>query len=199
MYQSRFFSRRLLFRGTTVAIAASSIGIFNGSRADAEGLEATNKGCEGEVLGQAPFRYRAQRLWGDLDRAKYPVKDCHGIAEDRKGRIILLTNDTHNNLIAYEKSGKFLQAWENRFPTAHGLEIEDHEGEDCYWITDHDVQCVSVCTADGHEIRRTGPDALASKYPDLKQYHPTNSAVMPDGDFYISDGYGSSFVHHMDP
>ncbi len=199
MFQSRFFSRRSLLHGTSAAIAASGIGIFNGSRVDAEGLEDANKGCDGEVLGQAPFRYRSQRRWGELDRAKYPVKDCHSIAKDGKGRIILLTNDTRNNLIAYEKSGKFLQAWENRFPAAHGLEIENHHGEDCYWITDHDVQCVSVCTADGHEIHRTGPDALASKYHDLKQYHPTNSAVMPHGDFYISDGYGSSFVHHMDP
>jgi peptidylamidoglycolate lyase len=77
--------------------------------------------------------------------------------------------------------------------------IEDHHGEDRYWITDHDVQCVSVCAPDGRELRRTGPDALAAKYPDLNKYHPTNSAVMPDGDFFISDGYGSSFVHHMDP
>ena len=199
MFQSRFCSRRSLLRGTTAALAAASIGSFPGSKVAAADTGDTHKDCDGVMLGQVPFRYRAQRLWGELDRAKYPVKDCHGIAEDRKGRIVLLTNDTHNNLIAYEKSGKFLQAWENRFPAAHGLEIEDHHGEDRNWITDHDLQCVSVCTADGHEIHRTGPDALVLKYPDLKQYHPTNSAVMPDGDFYISDGYGSSFVHHMDP
>src|SRR6267143_5736978 len=137
--------------------------------------------------------------WGVLDRTHYPVKDCHGITEDRNGRIVLLTNNTHNNLVAYDKSGRFLLAWENRFPAAHGLEIEDHQGEDRYWITDHDLQCVSVCTADGRELHRTGPDALASKYHNLNQYHPTNSAFMPEGDFFISDGYGSSYVHHFDP
>ena len=111
----------------------------------------------------------------------------------------MLTNDTHNNLIAYEKSGKFMAAWENRFPTAHGLEIEDHDGEDRYWITDHDVQCLSVNTADGREIRRIGPDAVASKYPSLTNYHPTNTAFTSEGAFYISDGYGSSFIHRFDP
>jgi peptidylamidoglycolate lyase len=195
------FPRRSLLGGTTAMLAAAGLGALDSaaSAIDSPIFQKTNEGCDGEILGQSPFRYRAYRHWGWLDRGHYPVKDCHGIAEDRNERIVLLTNDTHNNLIAYDKDGKFLLAWEKHFPTAHGLEIEDRRGEDHYWITDHDVQCVSVCTADGRELHRTGPEALASKYPDLKKYHPTNSAVMPDGDFFISDGYGSSFVHHMDP
>jgi hypothetical protein len=54
----------------------------------------------------------AHRHRGVLDRTHYPVKDCHGITEDRNGRIVLLTNNTHNNLVAYDKSGRFLLAWE---------------------------------------------------------------------------------------
>src|SRR5260370_42071751 len=76
-----------------------------------------------EILGQGAFRYRVDRFWGLLDPAEHPVKDCHGVVEDRSGRIIVLTNDVRNNLIAYTRAGKFLSAWENRFPAAHGLEI----------------------------------------------------------------------------
>lgn len=194
------FSRRSLLCGTAASIAAG-LGVA-GKTVNATSRkksETGGKSCDAEVLGQGEFRYRANRNWGLLDRAHYPVKDCHGITEDRAGRIILLTNDTHNNLIAYTKSGEFLAAWETRFPTAHGLEIEDHHGEDRYWITDHDLQCLSINTSDGRELRRIGPDAVASKYPDLSKYHPTNSVFTPDGDFFISDGYGSSFVHHFDP
>ena len=190
------FSRRCFLGGTTASHMAASLAALD---FDGKKSEPTDNGCEGEILGQGDFRYRAHRHWGLLDRVDYPVKDCHGITGDREGHIVLLTNDTHNNLIAYDKSGKFLAAWENRFPAAHGLDICDHQGEDRYWITDHDVQCVSMCTADGHELRRVGPDALAPKYPNLNKYHPTNSAVTADGDFFVSDGYGSSFVHHFDP
>jgi 2-polyprenyl-6-methoxyphenol hydroxylase-like FAD-dependent oxidoreductase len=91
--------------------------------------------------------------WGLLDRKRYPVKDCHGITEDRNGRIVMLTNDRHNNLIAYTKAGGYVAAWESRFPAAHALEIYDDHGEDRYWITDHDRQVVSMCTADGRELR----------------------------------------------
>jgi peptidylamidoglycolate lyase len=197
----RAISRRSLLAKAAASVATASLMdcATPTSASVLEGPGPVKNECEGEILGQDNFRYRARRRWGLLDRSRYPVKDCHGMAEDRKGRIVLLTNDTHNNLIAYDKSGKFLVAWETRFPTAHGLDIEDHRGEDRYWITDHDLQCLSVCSADGREMRRIGPEAVASRYPSLKDYHPTNSALAPDGDFFISDGYGSSFVHHFDP
>ncbi len=195
------FSRRSMLRGTAASLAAAAgAGALSiPANATPKRSEADDRSCDGEILGQGDFRYRAHRYWGKLERAKYPVRDGHGIAEDRNGRVIFLTNDTHNNLIAYDRPGKFLAAWENRFPGAHGLDICEQQGEDRYWITDHDVQCVSMCTPDGHELRRLGPDAVASRYPDLKKYHPTNSAVAPDGDFFVTDGYGSSFVHHFDP
>lgn len=127
------------------------------------------------------------------------MQNCHGITEDGRGRIVLLTDDTHNNLIAYGKDGRFNAAWETRFPGAHGLEIINQHGEDRYWITDFVRSVVSVCTADGKELRLIEPSAVAAKYPDLSKYHPTCTAILPDGDFYVADGYGSSFVHHFDP
>lgn len=152
-----------------------------------------------ETLGQGAFRYRADRYWGRLDRTRYPVADCHGICEDRAGRIVMLTNDTHNNLIAYSRAGRFRAAWETRFPAAHGFDIVEHGDEEQYWITDHDRQLVSICTPDGRELRSIGPEAVAARYPDITHYHPTNSATLPDGQCYVSDGYGSSYVHHFDP
>jgi hypothetical protein len=58
---------------------------------------------------------------------------------------------------------------------------------------------VSVCTSGGKELRLIGPDAVAAKYSDLSKYHPTCTAILLDGDFYVADGYGSSFIHHFDP
>lgn len=191
--------RSVLSRG--LLAVASAAGVLSGDGACAAAMPAVEcpKANDGEILGQGQFRYRAHRLWGLLDREKYPVKDCHGICEDRNGRIVLLTNDTRNNLIAYDKSGSLVRAWESRFPGAHGLEIVDHEGEDRYWITDQVRRLVVVCDSEGREFFHVGPEAVARKYPDLTRYQPTNVAVLPDGDFFISDGYGSSFIHHFDP
>lgn len=153
----------------------------------------------GEILGQGEFRYRAYPSWGALDPERHPVRDCHGICVDRRGRIVMLTNDTHNNLIAYHKRGTLDAAWESRFQGAHGLDIVNHDGEEQYWITDSVRNVVSVCTSSGNERRLIGPEAIGSQYPGRDNYHPTNSAVLESGEFFVSDGYGSSFVLRFDP
>lgn len=153
-----------------------------------------------EVLGQGAFRYRLVPGWGRLDRATVPVEDCHAITEDRDGRIVLLTNDKRNNVIVYRKDGSFVSKREDRFPAAHALEFQvDRRGDELLWITDHQLSVISLVTPDGRELKRLNPDALSSKYPDLTKYHATNVAVMKDGDFFISDGYGSHYIHHFDP
>jgi peptidylamidoglycolate lyase len=190
------YSRRALLAGSAAALA--SVAPLPGRPAIAAQPVPCASGDE-EILGHGDFRYRARRFWGRLDHEQYPVKDCHGISEDRDGRIVLLTNETHNNLIAYEKSGRLVHAWEHRFPGAHGFDIVSHAGMDQYWITDRTRRVVFVCTADGRELLQVGPEPLQARYPDLSKYQPTNTATLPDGDFFVSDGYGSSFVHHFDP
>jgi len=159
----------------------------------------TRSQVDGEILGQGRFKYRAVQFWGYPSDAQYPVNDCHGIAEDVEGRIVLLTNDVRNNLIAYRKDGTVTRAWESRFPGAHGLEITQQSGSSQYWITDHDRQVVSMCTPEGRELRCLTREDVGSALPDGADYQPTNVSVMPEGDFFVADGYGTSLIHHFDP
>ena len=151
-----------------------------------------------DVLGQGTYRYRQVPDWGRLDPAQVPVKDCHAITENRDGQIVLLTNETRNNIITYSKDGTFVAKREDRFPAAHALEFDERGGERL-WVTDHQLSVISLLTPDGREERRLEPAALSKKYPDPTKYHATNVAVLPDGGFYISDGYGSHYIHHFDP
>jgi len=89
MFNRRVFSRRSLLTGTTTSFAAAGLGTLDNTFTtfDSKKSQTTNDGCDGEVLGQDPFRYRAHRHWGMLDRTHYPVKDCHGIFAYRKPRL----------------------------------------------------------------------------------------------------------------
>ena len=152
------------------------------------------------ILGQGVHRYRVVPGWGRLAPAQVPVEDCHAITEDRDGHIVVLTNDKRNNLIVYRKDGTFVSRREDRFPAAHALEFGvDRRGDELLWVTDHQISVISLLTPDGRELKRLNADALSARYPDLTKYHATNVAVMKDGDFFISDGYGSHFIHHFDP
>ena len=78
--------------------------------------------AETPVLGQGEFRYRVVPGWGDLG-ANTPVNDCHGLAIDREGHVLLLTNETKNNVIVYDRKGRLVHKWGTVFPGAHGLSL----------------------------------------------------------------------------
>jgi peptidylamidoglycolate lyase len=52
-----------------------------------------------EVVGHGDFRYRVEIGWGDLDAARYPVKNCHEMVMDRRGRLIMLGDEPRNNVL----------------------------------------------------------------------------------------------------
>src|SRR6201746_2240011 len=71
---------------------------------------------EDTVLGQNNKRYKLDTNWSQADVAKYPVNDCHEMIQDSKGRILLLTNETKNNVLIYDKKGKLLTTWGTEYP-----------------------------------------------------------------------------------
>lgn len=88
------------------------------------------------VYGHNNMRYRMDTEWGNLNPQKYPVKDCHEMVQITKGRIVLLTNETKNNILIYNKSGRLLQSWGHEFPGGHGLTLADENGSEFLFITD---------------------------------------------------------------
>jgi peptidylamidoglycolate lyase len=73
---------------------------------------------------------------GNLDPSKTPVNNCHEMVMDSKGRLIMVTNHSKNNVIIYDKSGKLIDSWTLGFSGTHGLSIHNEGGEDFLYITD---------------------------------------------------------------
>jgi DNA-binding beta-propeller fold protein YncE len=149
----------------------------------------------GEVLGHSPLRYRVVPGWGELDPERHPVNDCHGMVQDSEGRAILLTNHTENNVIVYDTAGELLETWGTEYPGAHGLSLVREDGEDRLWITDHDRHEVYKTTLAGEVLMKIGPP---EEYPSADRFKPTRVAVAPNGDLFVCDGYGMSFVIQYD-
>jgi DNA-binding beta-propeller fold protein YncE len=188
-----FSSRRNFIRQTALAtVAGSSVSAW---------LPVQSKPQKNEpvILGHNDFRYRVVPGWGVLDAGKNPVNDCHEMVQDAKGRIILLTNETKNNVLMYDKSGKLLGTWGHDYPGGHGLTI-DGEGNDQYLI---------ICDTDRHQVIKTdlnGRELMKIDYPRETgtyayptQFKPTESAINPaNGDIYVVDGYGMNYVTQYD-
>lgn len=179
-------SRRSFVESLAAALAATMLPPSGDARAE-----------DGEVFGQGEFRYRHVPGWGVLD-AGTPVKDCHGMVQGHDGRIFLLTNHTANNIVIYDKAGKLLGKWGTDWPGAHGLTLFVEDGEERFFITDHDRHQAYKTTLDGKVLMTLDWPESTGKYPKAEQYKPTHVAVAPDGSFYVSDGYGLNHVIHYD-
>lgn len=153
---------------------------------------------KGPVYGHNGMRYTLDTSWGQLDSAKYPVKDCHEMVQDKKGRIILLTNETRNNILIYNKSGKLLEAWGNEFPGGHGLTLADENGTQYLYITDTEKHQVFKTTMSGKILMTIDVPMEAGIYKNAKEFVPTEVAVDSNGDFFVADGYGAQYILHYD-
>lgn len=88
-------------------------------------------------------------------------------------------------------TGKLLFSWgANRFIMPHGLTV-DHEG--MLWLTDVGLHQVFRCTPEGKVLLTLGEPQV----PGADHTHfnlPTDVAVLPDGSFYVSDGYKNTRI-----
>jgi peptidylamidoglycolate lyase len=148
------------------------------------------------VIGHNSHRYKVDMAWGALNSDFYPVNDCHEMVQDSKGRIVLLTNHTKNNVIIYDKSGKLLEVWGTDYPGAHGLTLSVEGGGDFLYIADNNRHEVIKTTLDGRVVMVLPFPADSGKYERADQYIPTETAVAPNGDIYIADGYGLQYILH---
>ena len=147
------------------------------------------------ILGQGDFRYRVIPGWGVLG-ADTPVNDCHGLARDRAGHIILLTNHTANNVIVYDRAGRLVHKWGTTFPGAHGLSLVSEGDREVLFITDLATHRVAKTTLDGTLLDEWRWPAATGKYEKEDQYRPSWTLHLPNGEFYVLDGYGRDYIVH---
>lgn len=151
-----------------------------------------------KVLGHNDFTYRVDTEWGNLDPSQTPVNNCHEMVMDSKGRLIMITDETRNNIIIYDKKGRLLDTWGSEYPGGHGLTIFDEGGEDVLFICDPNVGQVDKTTTDGRILMTLETPHQLGIYQEDDPYKPTETAISPNGDIYVADGYGSQYIIQYD-
>jgi hypothetical protein len=149
-----------------------------------------------DTLGHGDFQYRLEKDWSKTNKSRHPVKNCHEMVLDKSDRLILLTDHPQNNILIYDTSGNILDSWTLSFPGAHGLSISEEGGEEFLFITDTGLGKVVKCSLKGKIILEHPSNAGA--YAKHAVYRPTETAIGPNGDIYVADGYGSQFILQYD-
>lgn len=151
-----------------------------------------------QVYGHNNMTYKLDTTWAKTNPSQFPVNDCHEMVQDSRGRIILLTNETKNNILMYDTNGKLLSNWGHIFPGGHGLTLHAENDEEFLYITDTVKHQVYKTTIDGKVLLTIDAPLDAGIYSKPEEFVPTETAVDANGDIFIADGYGAQYILHYD-
>ncbi|MCC5935757.1 MAG: twin-arginine translocation signal domain-containing protein [Lunatimonas sp.] len=180
-------------------LKASALGAVSlGTGVNTFHIGKTKRHLSDELLGHGDFQYRLDRAWGDLDPARTPVNNCHEMVMDRRDRLFMLTDHPKNNIIVYDTGGKLLFTWTLGFSGAHGLTLVDEGDAEYLYVTDSGLGKVVKCTLDGNVVMELPTPLQVGTYTETMPYRPTETAVAPNGDIYVADGYGAQFILQFD-
>jgi DNA-binding beta-propeller fold protein YncE len=152
--------------------------------------------------------YTVVEGWEQLPRG-YEHRDVAGVAVDGEDRVYLICRGDHP-IIVYDRKGNFLGSWgEGQFTLrTHGISVGPDGTIFCADDGNHTVRqftpdgrllltlgTLNTPSDTGYDGKNTGTVTR----PGGPFNRPTNLAVGPKGDLYVSDGYGNCRVHQFSP
>ena len=98
--------------------------------------------------------------------------------------------------VVFDIDGNFLTSWgEDILKDAHGIFIDDNDNIYC---TERDTHVMRKFTTEGELLMTLGtPDEPGAEGEPFNK--PTDLAIGPDGEMYLTDGYGNARVHKYSP
>jgi hypothetical protein len=192
---------------TTVAVATAA--------AAAPRVLTAQKSDRQLVIGEGEHRYEVHHHWAQLP-AKYTWQTTHNVAVDREGLVYVIHEGRENlkdhpSIFVFDSDGKFVRAFGSQFQGGgHGLEVVTEGKEQFLYVTGYQqLKNFAKLTLRGEvvwekrapmesKLYPAGEDAKPAKRWGRDAFMPTNYAFLPDGGFFLADGYGSFRIHRYD-
>lgn len=145
------------------------------------------------AFGAGTHIYEVQEGWAQLpDGWKFGW--IPAVAVDSQDRVYVYSRSEHP-MVVFDREGNFLESWgDDILKDAHGIFID---AADNIYCVERETHCMRKFTSDGELLMTLGtPDQPADGTPFNL---PTDLAVGPDGELFVSDGYGNARIHKYSP
>lgn len=167
------------------------------------------------VIGSGAHQYEVQHHWAQLPD-KYSWQTTHNVAVDRDGLVYVIHEGRENlkdhpSIFVFDPNGKFIRAFGSQFQGGgHGLEVVTEGSTQFLYVTAYQqVKSFAKLTLTGEQVwlkrapMASGVYAAEEDTKPVKRwgrdaFMPTNYAFLPDGGFFLADGYGSFRIHRYD-
>ncbi len=144
------------------------------------------------IFGSGDYRYRVLEGW-----AKWPEEwqlgDVAAVGVDHDDRVYAFHRGDHP-MVVFDRDGNYLRSWgDGVFKRAHGI----HMGpDDTIYLTDDGDHTVRKCTLDGKVLLTIGIPGDAAPFMSGEPFRRcTHTALSPNNEIYVSDGYGNARIH----
>ncbi|MDA1189334.1 MAG: peptidyl-alpha-hydroxyglycine alpha-amidating lyase family protein [Chloroflexi bacterium] len=162
-----------------------------------------------------PNLYELDPDWPKLPEG-HELKQVAGVAVDAEDRVYLYNRGNHK-LSTFDRNGNYQSSWEQAAKTPHGIHIASNaaskkdagtSSEQHVFLADTGAHVVTKHTAEGNILLTLGTPGKPSDTGQIKDFLvekpgqpfnlPTGVATAPNGDIFVSDGYGNCRVHKFD-
>lgn len=140
------------------------------------------------------IEYAVDPDWPKRPAELGPRAAVPGIAVDGQDRVWCLERGAVPVQV-YTLQGDLVKSWgQGQFKGPHSLRFD---GQGNVWITDYADHAVKKFTPEGELLLTLGTPGQAGD--DGAHFNgPTDTAITPEGDIFVSDGYGNRRVVHFD-
>src|SRR5436305_158753 len=149
------------------------------------------------IVGTGDFKYRIVEDWAKLPDG-WSFKEVGAVGVDANDNVYVFNRGEHPMMV-FDRDGNFLRSWgEGQFPREHGVHMGPDES---IYLTDDGGHFVRKCRLeDGKVLLELGVPGEPAPYMSGEPFHRcTHTALAPNGDLYVSDGYGNARVHKYSP
>jgi len=153
----------------------------------------------GKTLGGGDWVFEPVENWPRLPEeiGIADLGDVAGLAVDAQDRVYMFNRGKHP-VIVLDREGKVLRTW------GHGLFSNPHAAhigpDETIYLTDNGDHTVRKFSLDGKLLLQIGTPNTPAEFMCGKPFcRCTHTALSPEGDIYVSDGYGNACVHKFAP
>lgn len=140
------------------------------------------------------IEYAVDPAWPKRPPEFGPPAAVPGIAVDREDRVWCVERGKVPVQV-YSVQGELVRSWgQGQFRSPHSVRID---GQGNVWITDFAAHVVKKLSPEGRLLLTLGTPGKPGE--DATHFNgPTDTAIAPTGDVFVSDGYGNRRVVHFD-